>query len=245
MAAIHTGNFVKCENCKLKAMLSFSDIDRLDSIIERNESVAKGTNLYSIGDKFTHIHAIHKGFVKSYSISEAGEKQITGFHLPGEIVGLEGINTGFHVGFSETLVTSQVCSVPYTKLDHLSSDINGLRQQLLKVMSQEISYNYELLLLLNQKSAEEKIAAFLLNLSARTAFGKGLATEFELPMTRTDMANYLGLALETVSRIMGRFVNQKIIFIDHKQLSILRIDYLNELAGTGSYTSTFKTNIAS
>ncbi len=213
-------------------LLSDSEIDKLDSIIQRNKLIEKGEKVYAIGESFTHIFAIRSGYLKSYSISESGEEQITGFHLPGEIVGLEGINTGTHTGFSEALIPSQVCAIPYDKLDNLNSVIDGLRQTLFKFMSQEITHNYELMLMLNQKTADEKIATFLLNLSARESLGKGFSKEFVLPMTRTDMANYLGLALETVSRIIGKLVKQDIISVEHRQVTIFKVDHLSKLAGT-------------
>jgi CRP/FNR family transcriptional regulator len=169
--------------------------------------------------------------LKSYSISDSGEEQITGFHLPSEIVGLEGINTGSHVGFSETLVPSLLCAIPYDKLDNLNSKIDGLRQQLFKIMSQEITHNHELMLMLNQKNADEKIATFLLSLSVRESLGKGLTTQFVLPMTRTDIANYLGLALETVSRIIGKLIKQDVISVDHRQVTINKVNILSGLAG--------------
>ena len=237
MTTVHKGNFIKCSTCSLKEFclpmtLSNNDIEILDSIIQRNKSIPKGTKVYSVGEAFTHIYAIRSGYLKSYCISESGEEQITGFHLPGEIVGLEGIHTGVHIGFSEALKSSQICSIPYNKLDSLSSEIDGLRQQVNKIMSQEITHNYELLNLLNQKNADEKIAAFILNLSARETLGKGLAKEFVLPMTRTDIANYLGLALETVSRIFGKLIKKDVISVDHRKIALLDIDHLSELAGS-------------
>lgn len=240
MSISHTSSFIKCSTCSLKdfclpMMLSNSDIDLLDNIIQRNTIIEKGSKVFSIGDNFTHIYAIRSGYLKSYSISESGEEQITGFHLPGEIVGLEGINKGTHRGFSEALMPSQICAIPYDKLDDLNSTIDGLRQQLFKIMSQEITHNYELMLLLNQKNAEEKIATFILNLSAREALGRGLTTEFTLPMTRTDMANYLGLALETVSRILGKLIKQDVISVNHRKVTIKQVNLLSELAGTSCH----------
>ena len=237
MSKPHTDNFIKCSTCSLKQfclpmLLTNSEIDKLDSIVQRNKLIEKGVKVYAIGEPFTHIFAIRTGYLKSYSISESGDEQITGFHLPGEIVGLEGINTGTHTGFAEALIPSQVCSIPYDKLDNLNSVIDGLRQTMFKIMSQEITHNYELMLLLNQKTADEKIATFLLNLSARESLGKGFSKEFVLPMTRTDMANYLGLALETVSRIMGKLVKNDIISVNHRQVTIHKVENLSELAGT-------------
>ena len=237
MTTIHKGNFIKCSSCSLKEfclpmMLSNNDMDRLDTIIQRNKSISKGDKVYSVGEDFTHIYAIRSGYLKSYCISEEGEEQITGFHLPGELVGLEAINTGVHIGFSEALESSHICSIPYNKLESLSSEIDGLRQQMFKIMSLEITHNYELLHLLNRKNADEKIATFILNLSARETYGKGLAKEFMLPMTRTDMANYLGLALETVSRIMGKLIKQNVISVDHRKVTLNDVDHLSELAGS-------------
>ena len=143
--------------------------------------------------------------------------------------------TGREPAFAEALVPSAVCAIPYDKLDNLNSVIDGLRQTLFKIMSQEITHNHELMLLLNQKNADEKIATFLLNLSARNSLSKGFCKDFVLPMTRTDMANYLGLALETVSRIIGKLVKLEIISVEHRQVTIHQVKDLSELAGTSCH----------
>ena len=213
-------------------MLAESEVEHLDTIISRTKPIPKGKHLYSAGDPFSHVYAIRSGCLKSFHNSENGEEQITGFHLPGEIVGLEAISTRVHSNFTQALIPSDICAIPYAELDSLSATIPSLRQQLVNVMSKEISENYQLMLMLNQKTAEQKLASFLINLSARNAHRGGFEKEFNLLMTRSDLANYLGLAIETASRILSRFAKNDVIDITRRSVKIKSMAALSQIAGT-------------
>lgn len=228
---------IKCQSCSinqlcLPVMLAESEVEHLDSIIQRKKPLNKNEMLFRSGEEFQAIYAVRSGCIKSYTISESGEEQITGFHLAGEIIGLDAISSGKHPSMAKALETSMVCTIPYNKLEMLSGEIPGLRQQLVRVMSREIHDDQELMLLLNKKSADERLAAFLVNLSSR--FGKrGLSRNcFNLVMTRGDIANYLGLAVETVSRLFTKLQQNGLISIKDKEVTITDFNQLNVLAGS-------------
>ncbi|WP_144393662.1 fumarate/nitrate reduction transcriptional regulator Fnr [Pleionea sediminis] len=228
---------VKCQSCSisrlcLPVMLAETDIEHLDAIVQRSRPLRKSELLFSDGEKFENVYAIRSGSLKSYTISEDGIEQITGFHLPGEIVGLDAINSGSHPSFAKALETSAICAIPFDKLEELARSMPGLQQQLFKVMSQEIREDQELMMLLNKKAADERLAAFIINLSQR--FGRrGLSSsQFRLTMTRSDIGNYLGLAVETVSRLFTKFQQNELIDVNDKEVSISDAEALSSLAGT-------------
>ncbi|MEM9101589.1 MAG: fumarate/nitrate reduction transcriptional regulator Fnr [Pseudomonadota bacterium] len=225
-----------CQNCSinqlcLPVLLAESEVEHLDTIIQRGRPLKKNDYLFHAGDKLSCLYAVRAGSLKSFSISDDGVEQITGFHLPGEIVGLDAISEDRHPTFIKALETSSVCAIPYERLEELSASITGLRQQLLRIMSKEILEDQALLLLLSKKSADERLAAFLMNLSSRLA-QRGLSpTRFRLMMTRGDMGNYLGLAVETVSRILTRFQNDGLIAVVDRELEIKKFEKMAALAG--------------
>lgn len=231
---------IKCQNCGinqlcLPVMLADAEVEYLDGIVQRSHPLQKGETLYRAGDPFTAIFAIRSGFLKTYTISENGDEQIIGFHLPGEIIGLNSIDSQKHPSTAKALETSLICKLPYDELDMLSADIPGLRQQLMRVMSREILEDQELMFLLNKKSADERLAAFLINLSFR--FGKrGLAQDsFKLVMKKSDIANYLGMAVETISRLFSRLQNQGLIIYKSREIKITDPVGLSRLAGVNCY----------
>nr|WP_210330292.1 fumarate/nitrate reduction transcriptional regulator Fnr [Aliikangiella sp. G2MR2-5] len=232
---------IRCQTCSIRrlclpVMLADSEIEHLENIVQRKKVLKKGEFLFHAGDDFDAIHAIRSGSLKTYTISSDGTEQITGFHLPGEIVGLNAISSTQYPSFAKALETSLVCSIPFDKLETLSRDIPGLQKQLFKVMSGEIRDEQELMMLLSKKNADERFAAFVMNLSAR--FGRrGLSEkEFQLTMTRGDIGNYLGLAVETVSRLVTRLQKKELISIQDRYIQITNMDELSELAGTACHT---------
>lgn len=231
---------IKCQSCSinqlcLPVMLAEAEIEHLDNIVKRRKPYQKGEILFSSGEELEAIHVVRSGCLKTYTISEAGEEQITGFYLPGEIVGLDAISTSSHQSFAKALETSLVCTLPFKKLDMLAGEIPGLRNQLMRVMSREIQEDKQLFLLLNKKSADERLAAFFVNLSKRYA-NRGLSAEcFNLVMTRIDIANYLGMAIETVSRLIKKLQNSNLIRIKDKEVTILDIQELSRAAGTSCH----------
>ncbi|NVJ61446.1 MAG: fumarate/nitrate reduction transcriptional regulator Fnr [Gammaproteobacteria bacterium] len=231
---------VHCQSCSisrlcLPVMLAEAEVEHLDSIVQRSRPVRKGEHLYSANETFENVFAIRSGSLKSYTLSEDGIEQITGFHLPGEIVGLDAITDHQHPSFAKALETSSICAIPFEKLEVLARQMPGLQQQIFKVMSQEIREDQELMMLLNKKSADERLAAFLINLSQRFA-RRGLSSAvFHLTMTRSDIGNYLGLAVETVSRLFTKFQQKQLIKVQDKEVTILDIESLSDLAGTSCH----------
>ncbi|WP_395376753.1 fumarate/nitrate reduction transcriptional regulator Fnr [Marinicella sp. W31] len=231
---------IKCQNCGinqlcLPVMLADAEVEHLDGIVQRTKPLDKGSILYRVGDTFNAIYAVRSGCLKSYTISENGDEQIIGFHLPGEIIGLNAIDSQQHPSTAKALETSTICTLPYEDLDSLAADMPGLRQQLMRIMSREILDDQELLFLLNKKSADERLAAFLINLSARYA-KRGLANDcFKLVMKKSDIANYLGMAIETISRLFSRLVEKDYITIERKQVNIIDMNGLSQLAGVSCH----------
>jgi CRP/FNR family transcriptional regulator len=232
---------IKCQTCSIKrlclpVLLLDSEIEHLDSIIQRKKVLNKGDFLFSAGDKFTAVHAVRSGSLKSYTISADGVEQITGFHLPGEIVGLNAISNPTYPSFAKVLDTSLVCTIPFEKLEYLSQSIPGLQKQLFRVLSGEIRDEQDLMLLLSKKNADERFAAFIMNLSARYK-RRGLSDrEFQLTMTRGDIGNYLGLAVETVSRLITRLQKRELFKIQDRLVKITDIKGLSLLAGTDCHS---------
>jgi CRP/FNR family transcriptional regulator, anaerobic regulatory protein len=228
---------ISCQQCSISQLclpvsLAEAEVEHLDSIIKRNRPLQRGEHLFRAGQNLQALYAIRTGSLKTYTISPEGEEQITGFHLAGEVVGLDAVYNQSHPSFAMALETTMVCELPYEQLEELSGTIPGLRQQLLRVMSREILEDQELLLLLNKKNAEEKLAAFLVNLSARYARRGRSAQRFLLPMTRSDIGNYLGLTIETISRLFTRYQKAELINAQGKEITLLNIQSLSSMAGT-------------
>lgn len=202
-----------CKNCSLHPLclplaLSSDDMDALDSIIKRGRPVQKGEHLFYQGDEFKSVFAVRTGTVKTYTLTNDGEEQITGFHLASELVGLESYDSITYPSSAKALETTNVCEIPVDRLDDLAGRMPELRRQLMRLMSKELREEQQMMLLLSKKSAEERIASFLINLAARFKRRGFSGTSFRLTMSRADIANYLGLAVETVSRVFTRFQKQ-------------------------------------
>lgn len=225
-----------CAGCSLQQLclpvgISHADLDQLEVIVQRRRPLPRGKHVFHLGDRFTALYAIRTGSVKTYTLTEDGGEQVTGFHLPGEIIGLDAINGETHPCAAKTLETTALCELPFERLEELANQVPGLGRQLLRIMSREISADSELLTLLGKKSAEERLAALLLSLSARFRERGLSAQEFMLSMSRNDIGNYLGLAVETVSRLFTRFQQQGLIAVQHKHVRLLDIDQIHDIAG--------------
>ncbi|WP_108650763.1 FNR family transcription factor [Dongshaea marina] len=227
---------IRCQDCSISQLcipftLNENELDLLDHIIERKKPIQKGAELFKAGDELKSLFAIRSGSIKSYTITEQGDEQITAFHLAGDLVGFDAINDHRHPSFAQALETSMVCEIPYEVLDELSGKMPKLRQQLMRLMSNKIVYDQEMILLLSKKNAEERLAAFLFNLSMRFAQRGFSSREFRLTMTRGDIGNYLGLTVETISRLLGRFQKSEMITVKGKYITILEPEQLAILAG--------------
>ncbi len=231
---------IRCQNCSisqlcLPVMLADAEIEHLDSIVKRRKPYQKDEILFRLGDELESLFAVRSGCIKTYTLDTSGVEQITGFYLPGEIIGLDAIHENSHQSFAKALDTSLVCALPYHKLDMLAGQIPGLRSQLLKVMSHEIQDDKALFLLLNKKNAEQRLAAFIINLSKRYA-NRGLASDrFQLPMTQVDIANYLGMAVETISRLFKKLNKLELLELKHKEITIINMNHLSQFAGTSCH----------
>jgi CRP/FNR family transcriptional regulator, anaerobic regulatory protein len=225
-----------CKSCKLHDLclplgLDLSDIDKLDKIIKRRKPLQKGEYLFHTGDNFNSIYAVRSGSIKTYSESEQGDEQITGLYLPGELLGLDAIHDHNHPCSAIALETTSLCEIPFDTLEHMSEAIPSLNKQLFRIMSKEIASDQTLLMLMAQKNAEERLAAFLVNLSSRLKQRNFSETEFYLSMSRKDIGNYLGLTIETISRTFSRFQNEGLLTTQRKYVNILKLHELRNIAG--------------
>ncbi len=227
---------VTCHRCSLRGVCEPEDIParelaRLDQIIQRRRPVARGEFLYRSGDPFRSLFCVRAGSIKTYATTEKGQEQVTGFHLPGEMIGLEGISNRVNVTDAVALETSSVCEIPYQSLREISAEVPQLLHQIIHLTSQEVMHCQTLTTLVSKKSAEERVAALLLSLSERFA-GRGFsATDFYLSMSRHDIGNFLGMAVETVSRVFTRFDNEGLVTVRRKHIKLHDPARLRELAG--------------
>ncbi|MBB1267758.1 FNR family transcription factor [Shewanella sp. SR44-3] len=231
-----TGCAIHCNDCSMSELcipftLNANELEELDNIIERKKPVQKGDKLFKSGDGLKSLYAIRSGTIKSYTITEQGDEQITGFHLAGDVIGFDAIHKEAHQSFAEALETSMICEIPFDTLDSLSGSMPKLRQQIMRLMSSEIMSDQEMILLLSKKNAEERLAAFIAKLANRFANRGFSPNEFRLTMTRGDIGNYLGLTVETISRLLGRFQKADMIAVNGKYITIVNHQALNELAG--------------
>ena len=186
--------------------------------------------MFEDGQKFTSLYAVRSGAIKAYSVDQNGEEQVIGFYLPGELFGLDAIHNDAYVCSAKALETSAVCELPYTQVTELSAKIHNLQAHMYKTFSKEINTDQQFHRLLSKKTAEERISTFLQNLSERYQRRKLSPTSFRLPMSRTDIGNYLGLAVETVSRVFTRLQQNGILKVDGKELQILDLGKLCDIA---------------
>ncbi len=233
---LRTTHQAHCKDCSLASLclplsLDLKDMDALDDIVKRGRPLKKGEFLFRQGDTFNSVFAVRSGALKTFSLSDAGEEQITGFHLPSELVGLSGMDTELYPVSAQALETTSVCEIPFERLDELSVSLPQLRRQLMRVMSREIRDDQQMMLLLSKKTADERIATFLVNLSARFSARGFSANQFRLAMSRNEIGNHLGLAVETVSRVFTRFQQSKLLEAEGKEVHILDPIELCALAG--------------
>jgi len=223
-----------CSQCSLRELclpfgLSAPEIELLDSVVGTSRRVKRGQHLYRAGDGFEAIYAVRSGFFKTDVLLEDGRNQVTGFQMAGEILGMDGISGETHTCNSVALEDSEVCIIPFNQLEQLTREIKSLQHHFHKVMSREIVRDHGVMMLLGTMRAEERLAAFLLNLSQRFIVRGYSATDFNLRMTRDEIGSYLGLKLETVSRAFSRFDELGLIRVQQKHIVILDHPGLKQL----------------
>ncbi|MCB5226887.1 fumarate/nitrate reduction transcriptional regulator Fnr [Alishewanella sp. 16-MA] len=227
---------INCQDCGFSQLclpfsLSEQEMSKLDDIIQRKRPLHKGDMLFESGNELKSLYAIRTGSFKTFTLTSQGEQQITGFHLPGDVIGFDAINTEKHASYAEALETGMICEIPYQNLENLLSQLPKLRQQMMRLMSQDIQSDQQMMLLLNRKTAEQKLATFLNHLASRYG-NRGFSEKaFRLSMTRSDIGNYLGLTVETISRLLSKMHKDEIIQVDGKLITILDAPSLTALSG--------------
>jgi CRP/FNR family transcriptional regulator len=216
---------VACSSCSLRELclpagLDPGEMERVDRLVTSRRKLRRGEDLYRAGEPLAALFAIRSGFMKSCVLHDDGREQVAGFHMAGDLLGLDAIGGGSHTCDTVALEDSEVCEIPFSYLEQLSRELPSLQQQL---------RDYGVMLLLGSMSAEERLAAFLLNLSQRFATRGYSPSEFRLRMTREEIGSYLGLKLETVSRAFSGFQDRGLIDVRQKQVRILDFPGLKAL----------------
>jgi len=225
---------VACSNCNMRELcmpvgVSEQDLQRIDDLIGTRRKVKRNESLFRNGEKFNALYAIRTGFFKTSVATEDGRDQVTGFQMAGEIMGLDGIVNDFHSCDAIALEDAEVCVMPFDKIESLSREVNSLQHHVHKIMSREIVREHGVMLLLGSMRAEERLAAFLLNLVQRLHARGFSQTELVLRMTREEIGSYLGLKLETVSRTFSKFVEEGMVEVKQRHVRILNTEALQQL----------------
>jgi CRP/FNR family transcriptional regulator len=225
---------VACSNCNLRELcmpIGFNpeDMQKLDEVVATRRRVKQGERLFSNGDPFTSLYAIRTGFFKTCISSEDGREQVTGFQMAGEIIGLDGIVSDHHSCNAVALEDADVCVMPFANVEELSREFPVLQRHVHKIMSREIVRENSIMMLLGNMRAEERIAAFLLNLVQRLHARGFSQSEFILRMTREEIGSYLGMKLETVSRTFSKFSDEGIIEVKQRYVRIIEPDALKKI----------------
>ena len=228
---------VACSSCNLRELclpvgLSHPGLEQLDTLVTTRKSVGRGEMLFRAGDAFQSIYAVRTGFFKTCVSSEDGRDQVTGFQMAGELLGLDGISHDRHSCDAVALEDSQVCVIPFSRLEELSRDVVELQRQFHKIMSREIVRDHGVMLLLGSMRAEERLAAFLLNLTQRLQARGFSSSSLVLRMTREEIGSYLGLKLETVSRTFSKFQEDGLMEVKQRQIRILDQAGLKQLVSS-------------
>lgn len=224
-----------CSTCSMHQLclpmgLGENDMDRLDKIIGRRRKVARDDYLYRMGDAFTNLYAVRVGHFKTCQINAGGEQQITGFQMTGELLGMDAISTDRHHCNAVALEDSEVCEIPFPRLEELFSTMPTLLRHFHRMMSQEITREQSVMLLLGNMRAEQRFAAFLVNLASRYTTRGYSSTNFQLRMSREDIGNYLGLTIESISRLLSKFKKQGLLKVNNREIELLDLTMLKAMA---------------
>jgi len=215
-----------CRDCALHLIclppsVQESELPQLDAIIERGQPLPRYGTLYSQGQQFNQLFAVRAGAIKTTVILDSGIEQVTGFYLPGEIIGLESIGSKNYVNNAYAIETTSICAIPFQDLNALGRIIPSLQDHILGLMSNEIRQGHQVMVAMGKLSAQARVAMFLLSISARYKRRRLSSDHFHMPMSKSDIGNYLGLTLETVCRIFTQFQNKSMIEINGKDIRII------------------------
>lgn len=214
--------------------LSPVELDKIEEVIAVRRKIKRGATLFSNGEKFTSLYAIRTGFFKTCIATEDGRDQVTGFQMAGEVIGLDGIVNDHHTCDAVALEDAEVCVMPFDRIEEISREVNALQHHVHKIMSREIVREHGVMLLLGSMRAEERLAAFLLNLVQRLHARGFSQSELILRMTREEIGSYLGMKLETVSRTFSKFVEEGIIEVKQRYVRIKNTDGLQQIVNPQS-----------
>jgi CRP/FNR family transcriptional regulator len=217
-------------NLCLPTGLKESEMWRLDNIIGRRRRVSRDDVLYRPGDQFSSLYAIRLGHFKTQRVDRNGSLQITGFQMPGELLGMDAIGGGKYHCEAVALEDSEVCEIPFAKLEELVAEMPALLRHFHRLMSQEIAREQNVMLILGNMRAEQQFSAFLVNLAARYAARGYSSTRFQLRMSREDIGSYLGLTIESISRLLTRFKKRGLISVDKREVEIVDLEALKAIA---------------
>ena len=225
---------VACSSCNLRELclpmgLNPDEMDKLDKVISKRRRIKRGASLFTVGDKFTSLYAVRSGFFKTCVTTADGRDQVTGFQMTGEIIGMDGIVSDHHSCNAVALEDAEVCVMPFDQVEELSREFTTLQHHVHKIMSREIVRDHGVMLLLGSMRAEERLAAFLLNLVQRLHARGFSQSELVLRMTREEIGSYLGMKLETVSRTFSKFVEDGIIDVKQRYVHIKSTDGLRKI----------------
>ena len=220
-----------CSACHLRELcvpcgMADDEVEQLDHMMFNRRKVRAGQTLYREGDHFQYIYALRSGTVKSSLTMADGREQVSSLSLAGEVMGLDGVANGSHASTAEALEDSEVCAIPYVHLTELAAANSGMQHVVTRLMGREIVREHGLMMLLGSMNAEQRLAAFLLNLSQRLKARGYSATEFHLRMTRADIGSLLGMKLETVSRTFSVFQKLGLLAVDKRHIRIVNLDGL-------------------
>jgi len=225
-----------CESCGVRRLclpvsLDGEALSTMDKLVKRHAPMKKGDYLFRTGDKFKSLYAIQYGSMKSYGLTLDGKEQVTGFHLTGEVLGLDALDGEEHHCNAVALEKTEICEIPFSGLEALQSEVPSLQHDLNCIMSREIHRDHNMMLMLGSTTVEQRMARFLINLYERMKTRGASENILNLSMTRQDIGNYLGVAFETVSRQLAHMQDEGILSIKNRTIHLLDIERLENIAG--------------
>jgi CRP/FNR family transcriptional regulator len=212
--------------------LSETELKRVDELVAHRRSIKRGNSLFHNGEPFSALYAVRTGFFKTSLTTEDGRDQVTGFQMAGEIIGLDGIVNDQHTCDAIALEDAEVCVMPFERIEEISREVGALQKHVHRIMSREIVREHGVMLLLGSMRAEERLAAFLLNLVQRLQARGFSKSELILRMTREEIGSYLGMKLETVSRTFSKFADEGIIEVKQRLIHIRDAEALKRLVNS-------------
>jgi len=226
---------VSCKDCRLRqfclaADLNSEELGMFERITQHRRSLERGAQVFHSGDTFNTLYMVRTGSLKTYALTPDGREQITGFYLPGDLIGLDAMGSGVHGSGAEALETTSLCAIPFNRLSSMKSE--SIQQRLLTLASEQIQNRDQHITLLGKESADQRLASLLVHLADRFKTLGYSAQQFNLSMSRADIGNYLSLAIETVSRLFAKLRNSGLIEVDRRQLLINNLDELRNFAAS-------------